>query len=99
MSPIIQPAAPDHVIVRLTEAEMSDPIRIIDDLCDEYPIGKVRAILWQLVETALMEDGVYNNAQKRTELLEWHKKMEKALEALYIFITFAQNHSPLEIVS
>jgi hypothetical protein len=93
MSPIIQPAAPDRILIRLTEAEMGDPFPVIEDLCEEYTIGQTRASLWNLVQTALMEDGIYNNSQKRTGLLEWYHKLEKALEAAYLLVTIQHHKS------
>lgn len=91
MLPIIQPAEPDRVIIGLTEAEISDPYPVIEDLCEEYNVGQVLGRLWNLIEIALMDER-YNNAQKRTDLLVWYKKMEKAVEATYALMTVYKCH-------
>lgn len=91
MLPFIQQTARDRVIVGLTEIEISNPYPVIEDLCDEYAVGKARAYLWNLVEIALMDES-YNNPQNRIALLVWYRKMDKAIEATYVLMSILKDH-------
>jgi len=89
MTPIIQPASSNHVLVRLSKDEMTNPIKPIEDLCDEYTIGEVRIQLRELVERALIDEE-YNTPKRREDLIEWHKKTEKSPEAAYSIVSLLQ---------
>lgn len=84
MTQLILNQLPDNMPIRLTAHELLDPLPVIEILCEEYTIGQIRDRLWELVEIALSEDGLYNDPIKRADLLCWHKRVERALESAYI---------------
>jgi hypothetical protein len=65
---------------------MKNPIHVIEDFCEEYSAAQTRAKLWSLIQTALMQDSVYNSSKQRRALLEWYNKPDSATEATYVLL-------------
>jgi len=87
MTPIIPCTDVDCILIRLTKAQINDPIIVVEEYCDEYKAGQARNTLSQLVKIALMHDDRSDISELRTLLIEWAERTEKVLESLYAVMT------------
>lgn len=71
--------------VWLTPEQVAEPIEVISDFFEHYHLFELRAILWELVFTALASDGdAVDEGRKRANLLFFYQKMETFLEAVHL---------------
>ena len=98
MTPLIQLETACYGNPEPTEEELRHLIRPIEDLCDEYRNDQHLAKLRELVDLALIDDQ-YNEPKQRMALIEWHKHLEKGLQAIYSLLALLRQPLPMKNLS
>ena len=65
--------------LRLTVDEMSNPMKVLEDFCWEYPLPEVRPLLWEWLSAAL------NNSEANAgSILNLFESLIKLIEAAHV---------------
>ena len=86
--PSLQYINPDHSILRLSPEEIQEPFSILENLCSDFSLGQLRNSLSETLETCLMEDDIFRDADKRAQVISVYKTMEKLVEAVFVIISY-----------
>lgn len=72
-------------LYKLSEAEMADPVLVIDELFDFADLQDTRELLWSWLKTTVT--GTFHkdlSASERSAIITLYEKMEKLVEAAHV---------------
>jgi hypothetical protein len=79
-------------LYKLSQAEMNDPHRVIDELFDFADLPDVRELLWNWLKTTVTGTYPKNlSATERSVILTLYEKLEKLVEANHVMHSAHKN--------
>lgn len=86
---------PDNSLIRLSDEQMLQPFRVLEDFCSAFTPGQLRSILMEMVETCLtIEADLFQNPDKRADSLYVAKKIELVIEAVFLIVGLKNAETP-----
>ncbi len=71
--------------IRLSEKQMKDPGRILEEFFTWYHLDDIRQILWEWMQVAMVTDNdVFESGRDRNNLLFFYRNIEILVEAAYL---------------
>ncbi len=85
MKPILPTQGINQMLLSLTKEETTDPIAILEEVCDEYLPGEIREYFTHNQEYLLTSDN-YNSHTEREKLVLATKRLLRLVEACYLIV-------------
>ena len=83
---LLQRVNPDQSILRLSKEQIQEPFAVLEDLCSDFSLGRLRDSFSETLDICLTEDDIFRDADKRAQLIFVYKAMEKLIEAVFVIV-------------
>jgi hypothetical protein len=89
----------DNQPLHLSDEEIKQPYKVLEDFCGDFNLGEIRKLLFEGLQVSVAgENDMYRVLQKRIRAFDWYMRAQIVLEAVFAIIDQKLTVGP-EIVS
>lgn len=77
----------DNQPIHLTDKQINQPYKVLEDFCSDFSLGEIRQLLLEGLQISVSgEDDVFRAFQKRVKAFDWYMRSQEALEAVFVLV-------------